>query len=172
MSFFRLLSVLALCLPALASADEPQSAEPPPPHQRTEAEVIRSCLGTWPDNPFKGDDPPRYKVLGASVNVLGMGAEVADETVTSDPQLVLVKPSVNVLTKGRLRLMNPNGWYCFESAVTVLAKSEITAQCTAHITSSVDGVAVAGGNKGTDGVTVLGKAVVKRVGCDADGEKH
>lgn len=168
MRFIRFPLVLLLALPTLARADDSN----PPPHQRTEAEVIRSCLGTWPDNPFKGDDPPRYKALGASVNVLGIGAEVADDTVTSDPQLVLVKPSVNVLTKGRLRLMNPNGWYCFESAVTVLAKSEITAHCKAHITSSVDGVAVAGGNKGTDGVTVLGKAVVKRVGCDGDAEQH
>lgn len=173
MSFFRFLLVLPLCLPVLAFADEPVGHEPPPPpHQRTEAEVIRSCLGTWPDNPFKGDDPPRYKVLGASVNVLGMGGTVADETSTPDPQLVLLKPAVNVLTKGRFRLMNPNGWYCFESAVTVLAKSEITLHCTAHLASSVDGVAVGGANKGADAVTVFGKAVVKRVGCDGDSEKR
>ena len=62
-------------------------------------------------------------MLGSSVNVLGIGGDVVDDVATPDPQLMLVKPSVNVLTKGRLRLMNPNGWYCFESAVTVLAKS-------------------------------------------------
>lgn len=160
MLLFRFLLVLLFALPALASADERE------PHRRTEAEVIRSCLGTWPDHPFRGDETPRYKVLGSSVNVLGIGGDVVDDVATPDPQLVLVKPAVNVLTKGRFRLMNPNGWYCFESAVTVLAKSEIVAHCTAHIASSIDGVAVAGGNSGADGVTVLGKAVVKRVGCE------
>jgi hypothetical protein len=157
--------LVALCAPAYADEDRPQ---------RTEADVIRSCLSSWRDHPFKGDDPPRYKVLGSSVNVLGIGADVADESSTPDPQLVLVKPAVNVLTKGRFRLMNPNGWYCFESAVTILAKSEIVAQCNAHLASSIDGVAIAGGNKGADGVTVLGKAVVKRVGCDGEsaGDQH
>lgn len=160
----RLSAILALGLVASVSADEGQ------PPRRTEAEVIRSCLGAWPDNPFRGEDPPRYKVLESSVSVLGFGGEVVDDVATPDPQLVLVKPAVNVLTKARFRLMNPNGWYCFESAVTVLAKSEITAHCNAHVTSSIQGVAVAGGNAGTDSVTVLGKTVVKRVGCE--GEQH
>ena len=159
MALVRLAAVLLVGLPLLVRADEPA-------HQRTEGDVIRSCLGTWRDNPFPADELPHYKVLGSSVSVLGVGGEVVDDEVTSEPQLVLVKPSVNVLTKGRVRLMNPNGWYCFESAVTVLAKSEIIAACDAHIASSIDGVAIAGGNKGTDGVTVLGKAVVKRVGCE------
>jgi hypothetical protein len=107
-------------------------------------------------------------VLSPSVKVLGVGAEVTDEIETDQPQLVLVKPSVNVLTKSDFRLMNPNGWHCFASNVTVLAKSEITAHCRAHLASSRDSVAVAGGNKGgSEGVTVLGKAVVKRVGCEA-----
>ena len=159
MAVLRLLAVLLVAFPVLAAPDEPA-------HERTEAGVIRSCLGTWPDNPFRGDEQPRYKVLHGSVSVLGIGGEVVDNETTSEPQLVLVKPSVNVLTKGQFHLMNPNGWYCFESAVTVLAKSEITAACGAHIASSIDGVTVAGDNKGTDGVTVFGKAVVKRVGCE------
>ena len=46
-----------------------------------------------------------------------LDTDVVDDEATAAPQLVLVKPSVNVLTKGRFRLMNPNGWYCFESAV-------------------------------------------------------
>jgi hypothetical protein len=156
MTFSRLMLVVLLGLPATTLAED----RPP----RTEAEVIRACLGSWPDQPFR-DDPPRYKVLGASVNVLGIGGDVVDDEASSSPQLVLVKPSVNVLTKGRFRLLNPNGWYCLQSAVTVLAKSEIVAHCNAHLASSVDGVAVGGGNVGAEGVTVLGKAVVKRVGC-------
>lgn len=133
----------------------------------TEADAIKSCLAAWGEHPFGTTDEPRYKVLSPSVKVLGVGSEVSDETETDQPQLVLVKPSVNVLTKSDYRLMNPNGWYCFASNVTVLAKSEITAHCRAHLASSRESVAVAGGNKGTEGVTVLGKAVVKRVGCEA-----
>jgi hypothetical protein len=157
MALLRLLAVLLVALPVFAEE---------PAHHRTEADVLRSCLGNWRDNPFRDDEPPHYKVLGSSVSVLGIGGDVADEEATTEPRLVLVKPSVDVLTKGRIRLMNPNGWYCLESEVTVLAKSEITAACGAHLASSVDGVAVAGANKGTDGVTVLGKAVVRRVGCE------
>jgi hypothetical protein len=161
MTSLRLPSILVLGVFGLAFADEPKP-------RRTEAEVVRACLGAWPDHPFRGDDPPRYRTLGSSVNVLGIGGDVVDDVVTSEPQLVLVKPAVNVLTKGRFRLLNPNGWYCLESAVTVLAKSEIVAHCTAHLASSVQSVAVAGGNAGADGVTVLGKAVVQRVGCEGD----
>jgi hypothetical protein len=159
MVVLRLLAVLLFTVPVLAAADEPA-------HERTEADMIHSCLGTWPNNPFRSDEPAHYKVIGGSVSVLGIGGEVVDEKTTSEPQLVLVKPSVNVLTKGQFRLMNPNGWYCLESAVTVLAKSEITAACGAHIASSINGVTVGAENKGADGVTVFGKEVVRRIGCE------
>jgi hypothetical protein len=162
MSSIRLLSILLLTLPTLTFAEERRARD------RTEADVVRSCLATWSDNPFQGEESLRFKVLGSSVKVLGIGGDVVDDETTAEPRLVLVKPAVNVLSKARFRLMNPNGWYCFESAVTILAKSEIIAQCNAHLASSIDGVTVAGGNGGTDGVTVLGKAVVKRVGCDGD----
>jgi hypothetical protein len=133
----------------------------------SEADAIRSCLAAWGEHPFPNAEEPSFKVLSPSVKVLGVGRDVTDETETDQPQLVLVKPSVSVLTKSNFRLMNPNGWYCFTANVTVLAKSEITAHCRAHLASSRDAVTVAGGNKGTEGVTVLGKAVVKRVGCEA-----
>jgi hypothetical protein len=157
----RLVPILVLGVLGLALADEPKP-------RRTEAEVIRACLASWPDNPFRGEDSPRYRTLGSSISVFGIGGDVLDDVVTPDPQLVLVKPAVNVMTKGRFRLLNPNGWYCFEAAVTVLAKSEIVAHCTAHLASSVQSAAVAGSNAGADGVTVLGKAVVQRVGCEGD----
>lgn len=156
---FVLLPILLLWLGAPAFAVEREARE------QSEADVVAACLKTWGEHPFQ--DPPRFLVLGSSVKVFGIGGDVTDEHTTLEPQLVLVKPAVNVLGKARFRLMNPNGWYCFESAVTVLAKSEIIVACGAHLASSADGVAVAGGNVGADGVTVLGKAVVKRVGCDA-----
>jgi len=133
----------------------------------SEVDAIKNCLAAWGEHPFRRAEEQPFKVLSPSVKVLGVGQNVTDETETDQPQLVLVKPSVNVLTKSNFRLMNPNGWYCFAANVTVLAKSEITAHCRAHLASSRDGVTVAGGNKGTEGVTVLGKAVVRRAGCEA-----
>jgi len=35
--------------------------------------------------------------------------DVVDDVATPDPQLVLVKPAVNVMAKASFRLMNPNG---------------------------------------------------------------
>jgi len=133
----------------------------------SESDAIKGCFAAWGEHPFRIAEEQPVTVLSPSVNVLGVGEEATDETETDQPQLVLVKPSVNVLTKTNFRLMNPNGWYCFASNVTVLAKSEITAHCRAHLASSRDGVTVAGSNRGTEGVTVLGKAVVRRVGCEA-----
>ena len=165
MRSLRLILVLGLSLswPSLAAAREAKTA--------SEIDAIRSCLAAWDEHPFQSAEEQPFKVLSSSVKVLGIGEDVADETETDQPQLVLVKPSVNVLTKSNFRLMNPNGWYCFAANVTVLAKSEITAHCRAHLASSRDGLTVAGGNKGTEGVTVFGKAVVRRVGCDAH-ESH
>ncbi len=164
-----LLVVLALG-GAASSADEPRDEPRTEPRTRrqTEADAVAACLASWGDTPFSADERPRYRVLSSSVKVLGVGADVVDDEVTTEPVLVLIKPAVNVLGKANFRLLNPNGWYCFQSAVTVLAKSVITAECRAHLASSVDGVSVAGANKGTDGVTVLGTATVKRVGCDRD----
>jgi hypothetical protein len=161
MTSIRVAAILVLALGGLAFAEEPKT-------RRTEADVIRACLASWSDHPFKGEESPRYRTLGSSVSVFGIGGDVVDDVVTTEPQLVLVKPAVNVMTKGRFRLLNPNGWYCFESAVTVLAKSEIVAHCTAHLASSVQSAAVAGSNAGADAVTVLGKSVVQRVGCEGD----
>jgi hypothetical protein len=105
----------------------------------SEGEAINSCLASWGEHPLRTAEEQPFKVLSPSVKVLGVGEEVTDETETDQPQLVLVKPLVNVLTKSNFRLMNPNGWYCFASNVTVLAKSEITAHCRAHLASSRDG---------------------------------
>lgn len=137
--------------------------------QLTDRDAIAACLASWGDQPFGRAEEARFRTLSASVKVMGIGVDIADEAVTTDPQLVLVKSAVNLLGKSTFRLVNPNGWYCFESAVTVLAKSVITAHCSSHLASAIDGVAVAGGNGGTDSVTVLGKTVVKRIGCDPAG---
>ena len=152
-----LLSALLLPGAAVAAEEEnPQASEDNP-------QAIRECLRKWGRHPFKGENPS-YKELGGGVKVLGIGKRVEDTEVTTAPRLVLVDPAVSVLTKNTYRLLNPNGWYCLKDSVTVLGKSVIEAHCRARLTASSKSVTVLGSG-GTEGTTVLGKAVVKRVGC-------
>jgi hypothetical protein len=133
--------------------------------EQDDPQAIQECLKKWSNHPFKGENPP-YKELGGGVKVLGVGKSMEDTEVTSAPRLVLVNPAVSVLTKNTYRLLNPNGWYCLKDNVTVLGKSVIEAHCNAHLTASSKSVTVLGSSRqGAEGVTVLGKAVVTRVGC-------
>lgn len=132
-----------------------------------ENNVLTRCLRNWGEHPFKTDKQKRYREMEVSVKVLGIGGNVADKAVTDYPQLILIKPTIKVLSKQTITLMNPNGWYCFKSNVTVLGKGIIEAHCKAKLAESSKGVAVMGKNdeSGKGGVTVLGKSVIKRVGC-------
>lgn len=153
-----LVLVLGVSLSAVARDDGDGGSE-------SDRTAIKRCFAAWGKTPFKSAATVPFDTIRSSVKVLGIGRDVEDDSRTDQPKLVLVKPTVNVLTKNKFRLMNPNGWYCFKSNVTVLAKAEITAHCKAHLASSKEGVTIAGGNDGTDGVTVLGKATVNRVDC-------
>jgi hypothetical protein len=101
------------------------------------------------------------------VRLLGVGAQIEDKTTTATPDLVLVKPTVSVMTKSTLRLLNPNGWYCLKSNVTVMAKSVIELGCGSNVADSRAGTAVLGSNaQGTGrGVTVMGKTELRRLDC-------
>ncbi len=128
--------------------------------------AINRCLANWNNHPFKNDKEKRYRVIETSVKVLGVGSDINDNDVTSYPQLILIKPSVKVLSKTSYRFANPNGWYCFKSNVTVLGKSAIGAHCNARIADSTDSVEVLGKNDGDKGgITVLGKTEVTRFDC-------
>jgi hypothetical protein len=107
--------------------------------------VVKSCLEVWGDkHPFNDDSKTRFRILDTSVKVFGIGADISDNEETSDPQLTLVRPGVNVMGKLTFHLMNPKGWYCFEKNVTVMAKSEITVACTAQVASAGPGATVMG----------------------------
>lgn len=128
--------------------------------------AINRCLANWNTHPFKEKNDRRYRVVETSVKVLGIGSDVEDNDATSYPQLILIKPSVKVMSKTTFTFNNPNGWYCFKSNVTVLGKSVINATCNARIADSTNSVAVMGKNEGSGGgVTVLGKTEVNRIGC-------
>lgn len=126
---------------------------------------IQACLKAWGKHPFGNGE--NFKTIKAKVKVLGIGQNLKDEEVTKTPQLVLVKPGVSVMAKQTLELLNPNGWYCLKSNVTVLGKSEITIHCNAKVAASNDGAAVAASSPDETGsVTVLGKTELNRVGCN------
>ena len=101
-------------------------------------------------------------MLETSVKVFGIGDDITDKDETSDPQLILVRPGVNVMGKLTFHLMNPKGWYCFEKNVTVMAKSEVTVACTAQVASAGPGATVLGSSPGTGGTTVMGKTTFER----------
>lgn len=131
-----------------------------------DSEAVRNCLRNWTKHPFSKNET--YRRVKAGVKVFGIGSKgFLDEEKTTWPQLILVSPGVNVLGKATYQLLNPNGWYCIKANVTVLSKSEIEIACNAHITYNGDGAEVLGSSdKNVDGgVVVLGKLVVKKVGC-------
>ena len=125
--------------------------------------AVRSCLDVWGDkHPFKDDSKLRFRVLETSVKVFGIGDDISDKEETDDPQLILVRPGVNVMGKLTFHLMNPKGWYCFEKNVTVMAKSEVTVACTAQVASAGPGATVLGSSPGKGGTTVMGKTTFER----------
>jgi hypothetical protein len=148
------LAVLAvLAIPCTALADD-QSA-------------LDGCIAAWgKDSPFrKGKHAD--SVIGTGVKVFGIGSSKSgSDPVTDKPNLVYVRPAVNVMGKSTIRLENPKGWYCLRSAVTVAGKIEIEAHCNAHIASARDdGTSVGATDETGKGVAVFGAMRVTRFGC-------
>jgi hypothetical protein len=131
--------------------------------ETSDSKAIQGCLEHWGKHPFGKD--PKFRVISGKVKVLGIGGDVTDETTTKEPELVLVKPNVAVLSKSTLALMNPKGWYCIKGKVAVLGKSVVELQCDANLASSNDGATVMGGGNAQNGVTVLGTSHLERKGC-------
>lgn len=130
----------------------------------TDMDDIQQCLRTWGKHPF-AKESPTFRTMSSRVKVMGVGDDMSDTKVTDKPDLVLLKPAVNVMSKSVVSLLNPNGWYCMKGKVDVLGKTEINLHCNAHMAASSDGTTVMGSNESDTGVTVLGKSVVNRIGC-------
>jgi len=122
---------------------------------------INRCLANWKDSPF--DATSEYRVIEAKVGVFGIGGDVRDDKVTDKPELVYVRPAVSVMSKSVIELLNPNGWYCLEKSVAVMAKIEIRLACNAKLATTEEGVSVMGGGDG--GVNVMGATRIEKVGC-------
>ena len=143
---------LALSFPMLVRAQEVDSS-------------IAACLKAWGDHPF--GKTPQFKTLGTSAKVFGVGTEVRDAEPTSSPSLVLINPSFNVMGGSTMELMNPNGWYCLRTTVSIVAKTNIRAHCKAQLASTSAGATVLGNNSENRSVrdlavTVMGAVDVER----------
>lgn len=130
----------------------------------TDQSDIDTCLSKWKGHPFTGKSKD-FRTLSTSVRVMGIGKAVRDSGKTDSPELVLVKPSVSVMSKTELHLENSNGWYCLSSNVNVMSKSVIHLACKANLASAAEGVAVLGQDEEESGVTVLGKTQVIKESC-------
>ena len=124
-----LASCLALSFPA--SAREVDSS-------------IAACLKAWGSHPF--GTTPQFKTLETSVKVLGIGTETGDKEPTSTPSLVLINPSFNVMGGSTIELLNPNGWYCLRTIVSIVGSVNLRAHCKAHLASTSAGTTVLGNN--------------------------
>ncbi len=129
--------------------------------------VLDRCIADWgAASPFKKGTPAQ-KTVSPGVKVFGIGkSNSGDHTVTTKPQLVLVRPPVNVMGKTTIRLENPQGWYCFRNAVTVAGKIAIDAHCSAHVASArEDGTSVMASDESDKSVAVMGAVRVTRFDC-------
>lgn len=153
----RSLALAALaCIPLASLADAGDQA------------ALDQCIAYWGKaSPFRKGTPPEG-VISTGVKVFGLGSSSSgDDSVTSKPRLVLVRPAVNVMGRSTIKLSNPHGWYCFRSNVTVMGKLEIDAQCHAHLaTAREQGTAVGAADESSKGVAVFGALRVNRFGCD------
>lgn len=173
----RSLALIALlCAPLSARADGPMNqVEYKTTYELRrgdpeDQEAIKRCLTAWDQHPFDPNGPWEPRWITTKVRVVGVGAEVTDDAATDYPQLIYVKPAVNVMTKTTLGLLNPNGWYCLEANVTVMGKLVLKAACDAHLADSRSGATVMGSNDAQGGVTVMGSTRVERVGDCAKSE--
>lgn len=129
--------------------------------------VLDSCIATWGKaSPFKKGAQPD-SVIATGVKVFGIGqGQSGDDAPTARPALVLVRPAVNVMGRTVIRLVNPNGWYCFSSNVTVAGSLQIEAHCQARIASArEDGTSVGATDESNKGVAVFGALRVTRFSC-------
>lgn len=93
--------------------------------------VVKACLNQFGEHPFDAETvQPKY--LAPSITVFSKNVGLEDAEETTEPQLTIVAPSVNVFGTATYKLLNPNGWYCLSSNVSVLGKTTVELACDAH----------------------------------------
>lgn len=124
---------------------------------------IQECLHTWKIHPFS--ETPEFRTIGAKVKVAGIGDDMIDNKTTTEPELVLLKPAVNVMSYNVINLLNPNGWYCMSGRVDVMGRTDINLDCNAHFTTAGAGATVMGTDETDGGVTVMGYTQLTKLNC-------
>ena len=149
----RIFLATLLLLPAVSLADD-QAA-------------LDQCIAAWGSKSPFGKGAKADLVIGTGVKVFGLGgSQTGNDAPTARPSLVLVRSAVNIAGKSTIKLSNPKGWYCFEDAVTVAGKINISAHCNASIASAKGGgTAVLGANTANQGTSVMGALRITRFGC-------
>lgn len=144
-------------------------AFPPVQVDESEQTSLDRCLAAWGEHPFAENGPYTVRVISSNVRVMGVGNEVTDTVETDFPALILVKSTVNVMTKTTYQLLNPNGWYCFDANVTVAGKNVMKHHCATHVADARGGKSIAASTTQDNmGTTVAGKLTVESVGdCSA-----
>ena len=143
---------LALSVPVVASAQELDSS-------------IAACLKGWGDHPFGKN--PQFKTVETSVKVFGIGNSAGDTAPTSSPALVLINPIINVMGESTVDLLNPNGWYCLRTTISLIGVVNIRAHCKAKLAATSDGKTMVGNNTENRAirdlnVTVIGLVSIER----------
>lgn len=136
-------------------------------HASSDREAVAACLSNWGKHPFGKDlAEVKFRTISPGVKILGIGgSNLNDSAVTSSPELVLVKPSVNVLSKSTFKLLNPQGWYCLKGTTAVLGSAHFEIHCKANMASVDDNKTGVLGAADSDGVAVLGSIRVKKIDC-------
>ncbi len=156
-------SPLARSIAALMIAIAPASVLAQANEERDPS--IDACLKAWGTHPF--GTKPEFKTLSVSVKVFGFGRDSADTESTAQPSLVLVSPSVNVLGNSRIKLVNPNGWYCLRNNVNVGGGMTLEMHCKGNLASAADGKTLKPGEnlQESQSTNVFGSTTIERVGC-------
>lgn len=127
--FALLAFCLALSFPQPVSAREVDSS-------------IAACLKAWGEHPF--GETPQFKTYATSVKIFGIGTETGDTEPTNSPSLVLINPSFNIMGGSTVELLNPNGWYCLRTTVSIMGRVNIRAHCKARLAATSGGATVLG----------------------------
>jgi hypothetical protein len=89
------------------------------PSFSTETEgFLMSCLKHWGNAPFNEKSP--FTLLASTAKVFGIGQDIEDLLPTPQPKLYLVDAGPNIMGSSTIRLLNPNGYYCFKNNVNVM----------------------------------------------------
>ena len=142
---------LALSVPAAVAAQELDSS-------------LAACLKAWGNHPFGKN--PQFKVLGTSVTVFGIGNSTGDTVPTSSPSLVLINPIFNVMGGTTIDLLNPSGWYCIRTTLSLIGNARIRVHCKAQRAATSDGNTVLGNNGENREIKNLGATVVGTVNIE------